>query len=128
MVESSWVTHPWVEAGGGRPRFAAHGGPYAAWPSFLDLIQRAESLGFDAYWMSDHPSRSPGCWTTLAALAAATRTIRLGTLVNCVLYRSAFEVARQAADVDRMSNGRVILGLGAGDDEHECAQLGIPMP
>jgi luciferase-like monooxygenase len=57
-----------------------------------------------------------------------THSIRLGTLLNCVLYRSAFEVARQAADVDRMSNGRVILGVRAGDDEVECRQLGINMP
>ncbi|HEY1297632.1 MAG TPA: LLM class flavin-dependent oxidoreductase [Chloroflexota bacterium] len=127
-VESRWVTHPWAEAGGGRPRFAVHGGPYADWQQFVNLVQRAESLGFDAYWKSDHPARSPGCWTTLAALAAVTRTIRLGTLVNCVVYRSPAEVARQAADVDRMSDGRVILGLGAGDDEQECRQLGISMP
>ena len=124
----SWVTHPWAEAGRGRPRFAVHGGPYADWPQFVSLIQRAESLGFDAYWKSDHPARSPGCWTTLAALASLTRTIRLGTLVNCVLYRSAAEVARAAADVDRVSNGRVILGLGVGDDEQECRQFGISMP
>jgi alkanesulfonate monooxygenase SsuD/methylene tetrahydromethanopterin reductase-like flavin-dependent oxidoreductase (luciferase family) len=128
MPESLWVTHPWVEAGGGRPRFAIHAGPYADWPQFVDLIQRAESCGFDAYWMVDHPVRRPGCWTTLAGLAAVTRSIRLGTLVNCVLYRSAFEVARQGADVDRMSNGRVILGVGAGDDELECQRLGISMP
>jgi alkanesulfonate monooxygenase SsuD/methylene tetrahydromethanopterin reductase-like flavin-dependent oxidoreductase (luciferase family) len=128
MLESSWVTHPWVQAGGGRPRFALHAGPYADWLQFVDLVQRAESCGFDAYWMVDHPVRRPGCWTTLAGLAAVTRRIRLGTLVNCVLYRSAFEVARQAADVDRISNGRVILGVGAGDDELECQQLGISMP
>jgi alkanesulfonate monooxygenase SsuD/methylene tetrahydromethanopterin reductase-like flavin-dependent oxidoreductase (luciferase family) len=78
--------------------------------------------------MVDHPVRHPDCWTTLAALAAVTRTIRLGTLVNCVLYRSAFQVARQAADVDRISDGRVILGLGAGDDEQECRQMGVTMP
>jgi alkanesulfonate monooxygenase SsuD/methylene tetrahydromethanopterin reductase-like flavin-dependent oxidoreductase (luciferase family) len=128
MVESSWVTHPWVEASEGRPRFAFHGGHDLDWPQFVDLVQYSESLGFDAYWMLDHPSRNPGCWTTLAALAAVTRTIRLGTLVNCVLYRSTFEVARHATDVDRISNGRVILGLGAGDSEQEFQQLGIDMP
>jgi hypothetical protein len=128
MLESTWEAHPWVESGRGRPRFALHAGPYADWPRFVDLIQRAESCGFDAHWMVDHPLRRPGCWTTLAGLATVTRNIRLGTLVNCVLYRSAFEVARQSADVDRMSNGRVILGVGAGDDELECRQLGISMP
>ena len=127
-MQSSWVTHPWVEDGSSRPRFAVHGGPYADWQDYVSFVQRAEGLGFDAYWKSDHPSRSPGCWTVLAGLAAVTRSIRLGTLVNCVLYRSAFEVARHAADVDRMSNGRVILGLGAGDDEYESRQMGISMP
>lgn len=124
----TWVAHPWVAHGSRRPRFAAHGGPYADWPRFLELVQRAESLGFDAYWMSDHPIRNPGCWTTLAALAVSTRSIRLGTLVNCVYYRAPFDLARCAADVDRMSNGRVIVGLGAGDDEREFEQLGISMP
>src|SRR5215471_7169651 len=95
-MQSSWIVHPWVEAGSGRPRFAVHGGPYADWPQFVSLIQRAESFGFDAYWKSDHSARSPGCWTTSAALASLTRTIHLGTLVNCVLYRSAAEVARAA--------------------------------
>jgi alkanesulfonate monooxygenase SsuD/methylene tetrahydromethanopterin reductase-like flavin-dependent oxidoreductase (luciferase family) len=122
------VTHPWVEAGRGAPRIAVHGGPYTDWPRFVDFIQRTESLGFDAYWMHDHPWRNPGCWTTLASLASITRSIRLGSLVNCVLYRSAVEVARAAADVDRMSSGRVILGLGAGDSEEESRLLGIAMP
>ncbi|MBV9327692.1 MAG: LLM class flavin-dependent oxidoreductase [Chloroflexi bacterium] len=128
VATSEWVTHPWVDVGGRRPRFGIHGGASADWPRLLDFVGRSESLGFDAYWMHDHPARNPGCWTTLAGLAAVTRTIRLGTLVNCVLYRSAVEVARQAADVDRMSDGRAILGLGAGDHEEECRQLGITMP
>jgi alkanesulfonate monooxygenase SsuD/methylene tetrahydromethanopterin reductase-like flavin-dependent oxidoreductase (luciferase family) len=122
------VPHPWVEADRGAPRFALHGGPYADWPQFVDFIQRTESLGFDAYWMHDHPWRNPGCWTTLASLASITRRLRLGSLVNCVLYRSAVEVARAAADVDRVSGGRVILGLGAGDFEEESRRLGITMP
>jgi alkanesulfonate monooxygenase SsuD/methylene tetrahydromethanopterin reductase-like flavin-dependent oxidoreductase (luciferase family) len=128
VASSTWITHPWVEAGGGRPRFGIHGGSLTDWSEFVSFIQHAESLGFDAYWMVDHPARNPGCWTTLAALAAVTRSIRLGTLVNCVLYRSAHEVARQSVDVDRISNGRAILGLGAGDHEEECRQLGISMP
>jgi alkanesulfonate monooxygenase SsuD/methylene tetrahydromethanopterin reductase-like flavin-dependent oxidoreductase (luciferase family) len=59
---------------------------------------------------------------------AGTRTLRLGTLVNCVPYRSPAELARMAADVDRMSAGRLILGLGIGVEPLEFEQLGLSMP
>jgi alkanesulfonate monooxygenase SsuD/methylene tetrahydromethanopterin reductase-like flavin-dependent oxidoreductase (luciferase family) len=68
------------------------------------------------------------CWTTLAVLAASTRTIRLGPLVSCVYYRHPVVLARMAADVDRLSNGRLILGLWIGDNEPEFDRLGIPLP
>src|SRR5438132_13057051 len=50
------------------------------------------------------------CWTTLAAVAAVTRTIRLGTHVSCVAYRPPVLLARMAADIDAISNGRLVLG------------------
>src|SRR5262249_1242910 len=68
------------------------------------------------------------CWTTLAMLAATTRKLRLIAFVSCVCYRSPVLLARIAADVDRASNGRLVLGLGIGDDPSEFAQLGIPFP
>jgi alkanesulfonate monooxygenase SsuD/methylene tetrahydromethanopterin reductase-like flavin-dependent oxidoreductase (luciferase family) len=64
----------------------------------------------------------------LAALAVTTRRIRLGSLVNCIFYRSPALLARMAADVDRMSAGRLVLGLGIGDFAEEFAQLGITRP
>jgi alkanesulfonate monooxygenase SsuD/methylene tetrahydromethanopterin reductase-like flavin-dependent oxidoreductase (luciferase family) len=67
-------------------------------------------------------------WTALAALAEATTTIRLGTLVSCVYYWNPVVLARAAADVDRISGGRVVLGLGSGDMEQEFHQLGLPFP
>ena len=65
------------------------------------------------------------CWTTLAALAGVTRTIRLGTQVSCVAYRSPVLLARMAADIDAISHGRLVLGLGSGDMPREFQQLGL---
>jgi alkanesulfonate monooxygenase SsuD/methylene tetrahydromethanopterin reductase-like flavin-dependent oxidoreductase (luciferase family) len=94
-----------------------------------------EGLGFDSYWAIDHPSAAVSaavsgadCWTTLAVLAASTRTIRLGPLVSCVYYRHPMVLARMAADVDQLSDGRLVLGLGIGDNEPEFDRLGIPLP
>jgi alkanesulfonate monooxygenase SsuD/methylene tetrahydromethanopterin reductase-like flavin-dependent oxidoreductase (luciferase family) len=68
------------------------------------------------------------CWSTLAAMAAVTTRLRLGVLVNSVLYRTAWATARHAADVDRISGGRLVLGLGAGWLQFEFEQLGIAFP
>lgn len=85
-----------------------------------------EELGFDSYWVGDHPVQFPfDCWAHLAALAAVTERIRLGPLVGCALYRHPLLLARQVADVDRVSNRRVVLGLGIGDAPQEFAQLGL---
>ena len=85
----------------------------------------AEDLGFDACWAYAHPTRLADCWTTLAALAVATKKIRLLSLVSCISYRSPVLLVRQAADVDRLSGGRPILGIGIGDDTQEFEQLHI---
>lgn len=66
------------------------------------------------------------CWAILSALAVTTSRIRLGTLVDCVFYRNPVVLARMAADVDRLSGGRLILGLGMGDLLFEFRQMGIP--
>ncbi|MDQ6675150.1 MAG: LLM class flavin-dependent oxidoreductase [Chloroflexota bacterium] len=90
-------------------------------------MQTVEDLGFDSYWRSDHPLLTPDCWTTLAAVAASTRRLRLGSMVSCVFYRNPVLLARIVADVDRVSGGRVILGLGAGDMEQSFAPWsGVP--
>jgi len=93
-----------------------------------DLAQMAEGLGFDSFWRIDHPMLGHDCWTTLAAVAAVTRTIRLGTHVSCVAYRPPVLLARMAADIDAISNGRMVLGLGSGDMPREFQQLGIAYP
>ncbi len=94
----------------------------------LQSGQLAEQLGFDAVFLPDHPSWMPDCWVHLAALAVTTRRIRLGTGVACALYRHPVVLARQAADIDQLSGGRLILGLGAGWDAPEFARLGSPLP
>jgi len=92
----------------------------------LETGRLAEALGYDAFLIGDHPARGPEPWLHLAALAMATQRIRLGSLVNCVHYRHPLMVARLAADLDHMSDGRVILGLGIGWDTVEFTSFGIP--
>jgi len=88
--------HPWVSDGAQRIRFGINAGPQS-WPEMHDLAQMAEGLGFDSFWRTDHPMLGHDCWTTLAAVAAVTRTIRLGTHVSCVAYQPPVLLARMAA-------------------------------
>ena len=121
--------HPWVQAGIGRIRFGVSIFPQPPdWRHFLSLVQQMETAGFDGYFAYDHPTANADCWTALSALAAVTSTIRLGLAVDCIYYRPPYLLARQAADVDRLSNGRLVLGLGIGHVKPEFAQMGIPFP
>lgn len=123
------VIHPWVAEGLQKIRVGvASMGPCFDWQLYHHQAQTAEDLGFDSYWIADHPTFLSDCWTMLAALAVTTRRIRLGTLVDCALYRNPVLLARMAADVDRLSGGRLILGLGMGDEPLEFAQMGLPFP
>src|SRR3712207_6536925 len=112
------VAHPWVGEGMSRIRFGIAWGaqdPSSTWTETRNFVQTVEGLGFDSYWVIDHPSApvsGADCWATLSVLAASTRTIRLGPLVICVYYRHPVVLARMAADVDRLSGGRLGLGLG----------------
>lgn len=108
--------------------------------SYDDLVRvalAAESLGFDAFFRSDHYVKMgdvdglPGptdAWLTLAGLARDTSTIRLGTLVTAATFRLPGPLAIAVAQVDQMSGGRVELGLGTGWFEAEHAAYGIPFP
>ncbi len=101
------------------------------------LARRAEELGFDAFFTSDHLLKMgdtdglPGptdAWTTLAGLARDTSRLRLGTLVTPVTFRHPGLLAVTVAQVDHMSGGRVELGLGAGWYDAEHHAHGIPFP
>src|SRR5919202_4593600 len=129
MVEQAATIHPWVAEVGQRVRFGAGLPVLPDWPATRDLAQTIEGLGFDALFIADHPGvGGHATWTPLAALAEATRTIRLGTMVDCVYYWNPVVLARLAADVDRISGGRVVLGLGSGDMPHEFHQFGLTWP
>jgi alkanesulfonate monooxygenase SsuD/methylene tetrahydromethanopterin reductase-like flavin-dependent oxidoreductase (luciferase family) len=121
--------HPWVTASQQRIRFGVSIFPQPPdWRHFIRLVQQMEADGIDSYWSYDHPQSHADCWTALSALAVTTSTIRLGTLVDCIHYRPPYLLARQAADVDRASGGRLVLGLGIGDNVPEFHSMGIPFP
>lgn len=99
------------------------------------VVQQAEADGFDSIWLADHLLyRYPGeptrgiweCWTLLAALAEATRRVEIGTLVLCNTFRHPALLAKMATALDEVSNGRLILGIGAGWNEPEHAAFGLP--
>jgi F420-dependent oxidoreductase-like protein len=108
----------------------------ATYEDQLAIARRAEELGFEAFFRSDHftdpgASGAPGptdSWVTLGALARETSTIRLGTLVTSATFRYPGPLAIAVAQVDQMSRGRVELGLGTGWFEREHKAYGIPFP
>ncbi|WP_432986908.1 LLM class F420-dependent oxidoreductase [Dactylosporangium sp. CA-233914] len=108
----------------------------ATYEDQLAIAQRAERLGFEAFFRSDHYVTMGGdglpgptdSWVTLGALARETSTIRLGTLVTSATFRHPGPLAIAIAQVDAMSGGRVEVGLGAGWYEREHTAYGIPFP
>ncbi len=106
------------------------------WPQWLTMAEAAERLGFEALFTSDHYLSERGdpehgssdAWTLLAALAARTSTIRLGTLVSPVTFREPAVLAKAATTVDHVSGGRVELGIGAGWWEEEHRTHGFAFP
>jgi probable F420-dependent oxidoreductase len=98
------------------------------------MARAAEAAGFDSLWVGDHllyrsESGASGpweAWTELAALAAVTSTIRLGPLVAATSFHSPAMLAKKAATVAEIAEGRLILGLGAGWNEAEYQAYGFP--
>ena len=112
-----------------------HDGKSPRWSDFATLATLAEDIGFDSLWVPDHllfrfegqPTRGPWeCWTVLSALAAVTRRVQLGTAVTCTGFRNPALIAKMAETVDDISDGRLILGLGAGYMEGEYRAFGFP--
>jgi F420-dependent oxidoreductase-like protein len=102
----------------------------------LDLARLAERLGFEAFFRSDHYRSFPGpdnspttdAWTVLAGIARETTRIRLGTLVSPVTFRHPGSFAKVVTTVDEMSGGRIEVGVGAGWNDQEHSQFGLPFP
>jgi alkanesulfonate monooxygenase SsuD/methylene tetrahydromethanopterin reductase-like flavin-dependent oxidoreductase (luciferase family) len=102
----------------------------------LALTRAAEEAGFDAALLAEHYCASSGdsdrmaadAWVFLSALARETRRIRLGTLVSPVTFRHPSVLAKLAATLDHVSEGRAELGVGAGWLEAEHAAYGFPFP
>jgi alkanesulfonate monooxygenase SsuD/methylene tetrahydromethanopterin reductase-like flavin-dependent oxidoreductase (luciferase family) len=124
--------HPWVEQFRHAIGFGLQPVPRPNDPApsrrLLDLAVLAEHLGYDAFFLGDHPGYMPDPWLHLTGAAMRTRRIQLGSVVLCAAYRLPLVTARLGADLDHLSDGRFILGLGHGWNAAEFAQLGIPFP
>ncbi len=91
-----------------------------------DRARLVEQLGFDGFYIFDHPALQPDPWLTLAAVSSVTSRVRLGSFVTCVEYRHPGLTARYAADLDNLSNGRLVLGLGIGWLKPEFTAFDVP--
>lgn len=105
------------------------------WGDVLRLAQKAEDAGLDSVWVADHmifelddhPTEGRWeCWQMLAAIAASTSRVEIGPLVTCMGFRNPALLAKIAETTDEISNGRLILGLGAGWHEPEFTTYGFP--
>ncbi|MBI2544787.1 MAG: LLM class F420-dependent oxidoreductase, partial [Candidatus Rokubacteria bacterium] len=124
-------------------------GPIATRHNVLTFARRMEALGYDSLWASDHivlpytirsryPYSETGKFplpananfleplTTLALVAGVTERVKLGTTILVIPHRHPVLAAKMAANLDHLSNGRVILGVGVGWMEEEITLLGVP--
>jgi alkanesulfonate monooxygenase SsuD/methylene tetrahydromethanopterin reductase-like flavin-dependent oxidoreductase (luciferase family) len=114
----------------------AEGSAGGRWNNLKAMARHAEAAGFDSLWIADHfmvpaspREQAQGrweCWSILAALAAVTSRIELGTLVTCTSFRNPALLAKMADTIEEVSDGRLILGLGAGYYEQEFRAFGFP--
>lgn len=131
--------HPWVARADDGVRFGVQVGAIRRRTALfrwelqdepLRILMEAgrliESLGFDGLFIHDHPMLSPDPWICLPALAAVTERVMLGSVVNCVYYRHPAHLARMATDLDQLSNGRVMLGIGSGWSKPEFMAFDKP--
>jgi probable F420-dependent oxidoreductase len=105
------------------------------WSRIAELARHAEAGGIDSLWIFDHlifrfPNEPEGglheAWTLVAAVAALTSRVELGTIVLATPFRPAAWLAKAAATADEIAGGRLILGIGAGWHEPEFTAFGYP--
>jgi F420-dependent oxidoreductase-like protein len=118
------------------PCFTFDGAGNAIFQTIKQRAQYAELHGFDGFFLMDHFLQIPymgaidepmlEAWTTLSALTQVTRRIKLGTLVTGNIYRNPALLAKMAANVDLLSNGRLFFGIGAGWFEEEATAYDLP--
>ena len=102
----------------------------------LAIVQRAEAAGFESFFRSDHYASFPGstdqattdAWAVLAGLARETSNISLGALVSPVTFRHPGNFVKLVTTVDEMSGGRIEVGVGAGWNDADHKQHGLPFP
>lgn len=121
----------WLEVGVQLPEVERE----VRWPELRALADAVEAQGFASIWVGDHMlyrgdggrERAPwDCWTVLAALAASTKRVKLGPLVASTAFHGPGLLARMAATIDEVSEGRLVLGLGSGWNRAEFEAFGIP--
>jgi alkanesulfonate monooxygenase SsuD/methylene tetrahydromethanopterin reductase-like flavin-dependent oxidoreductase (luciferase family) len=134
--------------GDGLPSWTSAGYPHGPrWGDVLETARLAEQAGLDSLWVCDHMLMDEDwevaddgvlgpaalgngtwdAWALLAALAAATTRIALGTMVACTGYQNPARLARLVDTIDGISGGRLIAGLGAGDHWSEFLRFGVPI-
>ncbi|MGQ0625758.1 MAG: TIGR03560 family F420-dependent LLM class oxidoreductase [Sporichthyaceae bacterium] len=107
---------------GWKMELASIADPVQKWATALEIATLAEELGYDSLWVYDHFHNVPKpagetmfeCWTTMAAISQRTSRIMLGQMVGCAPYRNPALLAKITSNIDVMSGGRLIWGIGAG--------------
>jgi len=126
-------TPTWAGAGGAPSGRDAPLYERVDWKITKDAAILAEKLDYDSVWMADHftfgrDNEMLEIWTTMSAIAALTQRVQLGCLVMCILHREPSVLAKMAATLDYISNGRLVLGMGAGWHEPEIRAYGLKFP